>query len=60
MLDLQARCAERLIDYTITGIAGGRVRVALHGVDWAVGVRATGADVAEAIDNALDELNRCQ
>ncbi|WP_207842578.1 hypothetical protein [Williamsia soli] len=51
LLDLQARCAERLVDFTITGI---------HGVDWMVRVQSEGADPAEAIDKALDELSRCQ
>lgn len=58
LLDLQARCAEQLIDATITFIGGGRVRVTLYGVDWDLSVQEMGEDVAQVIDNALDQLNR--
>ncbi|ETD31509.1 hypothetical protein [Williamsia sp. D3] len=58
LLDLQARCAEQLIDATITFIGGGRVRVTLYGVDWDLNVQEMGEDVSDVIDKALDELNR--
>ena len=55
---LNTQCAEQLIDATITFIGGGRVRVTLYGVDWDLSVQQMGEDVAQVIDNALDELNR--
>ena len=55
---LKARCAESLVDATVTILTGGRVHVQLVGVDWELKVRTRSDDVAEAIDKALDDLNR--
>lgn len=55
---LKARCAEHLVDATVTILSGGRVHVQLIGVDWELKIRRRSDDVAEAVDMALDDLNR--
>ena len=55
---LKARCAESLVDATVTILAGGRVHVQLIGVDWELKIRRRSDDIADAVDQALDDLNR--
>lgn len=58
ILDLQKKCGEQLVDLTVTILAAGRVHVQLVGVDWELKVRTRSDDLAEAVDKALDDLNR--